>query len=75
MPQSTSARATARLTTKSQLVLPKAIRDSLGVVPGDTLAFRSTPQGIIVEKVNADDPFASFEEWASEADEQAYRDL
>jgi antitoxin PrlF len=69
------SKAIARITTKSQLVLPKAIRDQLGVGPGDAVAFRTSPQGVVIEKVEADDPFATFDEWASEADDKAYRDL
>lgn len=72
----TMARATARITTKSQLVLPKAVRERLDVRPGDTLVFHYGPKGVRVEKAVAeDDPFATFQEWSSEADEAAYKDL
>ncbi len=46
--------------------------------PGDTLRFRLTEDGVLLDKAPAevaDDPFASFTEWSSEADENAYRDL
>ena len=34
-------------------------------------------QGIVIEKawIVEDDPFATFTEWASDADERAYADL
>ncbi len=68
--------ALARITSKSQLVLPRAVRQKLGVGPGDTLVFRITPDGVRVEKAaKEDDPFAVFEEWAAAADDEAYRDL
>jgi antitoxin PrlF len=69
-------KATARITTKSQLVLPKAVRERLGVAPGDTLVFRFGADGVRVEKAaEQDDPFATFHEWASAADDEAYKDL
>jgi antitoxin PrlF len=70
------AKATAKITSKSQLVLPKAVREQLNVRPGDTLIFDLSPKGVRVEKAAIeDDPFATFHEWASEADEEAYKDL
>ncbi|MGH6949310.1 MAG: AbrB/MazE/SpoVT family DNA-binding domain-containing protein [Vitreimonas sp.] len=67
---------TARITTKSQLVLPKEVRQKLGVGPGDTLEFRIDAKGVRIEKAQPqDDPFAAFDEWASAADDEAYRKL
>jgi AbrB family looped-hinge helix DNA binding protein len=69
-------KALARLTSKSQLVIPKPVRELLGVGPGDTLAFEYGPDGVRVEKAAAqDDPFATFHEWSGGADEEAYKDL
>ncbi len=69
-------KASARVTTKSQLVLPKPVRDLLNVGPGDTLVFHYDANGVRVEKATVqDDPFATFEEWSSAADDEAYRDL
>lgn len=66
----------ARITSKSQLVLPKEVRKRLDVGPGDTLEFRIDAKGVHIEKaVHQDDPFATFDEWASAADDEAYRDL
>lgn len=70
------AKAVARITSKSQLVLPKAVREQLGVGPGDTLVFDYGPDGVRIEKAHGDDdPFATFDEWTSAADDEAYRDL
>lgn len=67
---------TARVTSKSQLVLPREVRARLGVGPGDTLEFRIDAKGVHVEKAQPqDDPFATFDEWASKADNDAYKDL
>lgn len=70
------AKVVARITSKSQLVLPKEVRARLNVGPGDTLEFRIDAKSVRIEKATAqDDPFATFDEWATQADEDAYRDL
>ena len=59
-------------------MIPREVRDKLGLKPGDTLRYRLTEEGILVDKApatEADDPFASFSEWSSEADEKAYGNL
>ena len=71
--------AYSRVSVKSQTVLPKQVRESLGVRPGDTLRYRITEQGVLIDKApqpgDADDPFAAFSEWSGAADEEAYGDL
>jgi antitoxin PrlF len=53
------------------------VRERLRLKPGDTLRYRLTDAGVLIDKapVAEDDPFVSFREWASEADEKAYADL
>lgn len=68
----------SKITTKSQTVIPREVREKLGIGPGDRLRYRETPQGIIIDKAKPaveDDPFAVFTEWSSEADEAAYGKL
>jgi antitoxin PrlF len=67
----------SKVSTKSQTVLPRAVRDKLGIKPGDTLRYRITAQGVLIDKAHGetDDPFASFSEWSGEADEKAYGEL
>lgn len=66
----------SKVSTKSQTVIPRQVRDRLGLKPGDMLRYRITDQGVFIEKaIEGDDPFASFTEWASDADEKAYADL
>jgi antitoxin PrlF len=36
------------VTTKCQVTIPKPIRDRLGIVPGDVVAFELAPDGRIV---------------------------
>lgn len=67
----------SKVSVKSQTVLPREVRITLGIKPGDTLRYRLTDAGVLLDKApaEADDPFATFSEWASEADEKAYRNL
>ena len=69
---------TARVSTKAQLVLPKRIREKLGINPGDLVRFVERDGAVVIERLereSADDPFALFDEWSSAADAEAYGDL
>jgi antitoxin PrlF len=68
---------TSKVTSKSQTVIPAVIREKLGVGPGDVLRYVETADGILIEKARTveDDPFATFSEWATEADDNANADL
>ena len=67
----------SRVSVKSQTVIPREVREKLQLKPGDTLRYRVTDDGILLDKAAeaGDDPFASFSEWTSEADEKAYSGL
>jgi antitoxin PrlF len=68
----------SKVSVKSQTVIPREVRERLALKPGDTLRYRVTDDGILLDKapaVEADDPFASFSEWSGAADEKAYGDL
>lgn len=67
----------SKVTSKSQTVIPAVIREKLGIGPGDSLRYVETADGIMIEKARTmeDDPFATFTEWATEADDKAYADL
>ena len=70
--------ASSKISVKSQTVIPREVRERLGLKPGDTLRYRLTDAGVLLDKAaatEADDPFAAFSEWSSEADEKAYGDL
>jgi antitoxin PrlF len=46
---------TTAITSKGQITLPKAIRDKLGVKPGDRVTFREQADGrIVVEAATVD---------------------
>jgi antitoxin PrlF len=68
----------SKLSVKSQTVIPRQVRERLALKPGDTLRYRATEAGVLLDKApanEADDPFAAFSEWLSEAEEKAYGDL
>lgn len=68
----------SKITSKSQTVIPREVREKLGLKPGDRVRYAMTSKGVVLEKATEsvdDDPFAVFTEWASEADEKAYSNL
>lgn len=67
----------ARVSSKGQTVIPKTVRDKLGLKTGDLVRFRIGDKGVTIDKVRPaeDDPFASFGEWTSDEDEKLYRGL
>ena len=69
--------AYSKISSKAQTVIPKEIRERLGLKPGDVIRYKITRKGVEIERASqpVDDPFATFSEWASEADEDAYGEL
>jgi len=67
----------SKVSAKSQTVIPKPVRQRLGLKPGDMLRFRLNEDGVVLERVQhaEEDPFVSFGEWNSDEDERLYRDL
>ena len=53
-------------------MISREVRERLKLKPGDTLRYRVTSDGILLNKATeaGDDPFAAFSEWRSEADEK-----
>lgn len=71
----------SRLSSKGQITIPKEVRDTIGVEPGDMIAYE-VENGVVMLKRIA--PFdAAFhaalsqtlDEWATPEDEEAFRDL
>ena len=72
----------SKITSKGQVTIPKKVRDSLGLEPGDFVTYEITDDSsAILRRVEPYD--ASFhlavsetlDEWGSEEDEEAFRDL
>jgi antitoxin PrlF len=68
----------SKVSVKSQTVLPREVRERLRIAPGDQIRYILDGAGVRIEKRSATeegDPFLTFTEWASEADDEAYADL
>jgi len=69
----------SKLTTKAQTTIPQPVRVALHLKPGDELVYAIDDQRVILTKARrggkTDDPFRTFDEWSSEADEKAYAKL
>ena len=68
----------SKVSVNGRTVLPCEVRDRLGVGPGDRLRYVMDEHGVRIENGTAQqeiDPFTTFTEWASEADDEAYADL
>lgn len=65
-----------KITAKSQTTIPKAVRNALGVKPGDEVGWEIDGDQVTIIKVNTAeaeaDPFignfSTFTEWADEID-------
>ena len=68
----------SKLTSKAQTVIPREIRARLDLRPGDVVRYRHTDSGVMIDKLppqDDEDELASFSEWNSPADDQAYASL
>ena len=51
----------ARITSKGQITVPRDIRRTLGVRPGDQLLFEVDEGGVRVRPVRSEDPFKKYQ--------------
>lgn len=72
----------AKITSKGQTTIPQDIREALHVAPGDFISWELAADGTAtvrrVQPLDLDYLRAiegTLTEWASDADEEAYRDL
>ena len=49
-----SARPTTQLSTRGQVVLPKAVREQRGWRPGDKLVVENLPEGVLLRRAEAE---------------------
>lgn len=70
-----------RISPKGQITLPKSVREAIGARPGDTVVYEIDGSIVRLRRV---DPFdvefhealgRTLDEWTSEEDEAAFRDL
>ena len=64
----------SRITSKAQTTIPAPVRKALRLKEGDLVAWRIEEGSVVMTRVEAapDDPFATFSEWSSAADTDAY---
>jgi len=71
----------SRLSAKGRVTIPKEIRESLGLEPGDGVTFELTiGDTVILRRVEPDAAFdlalsETLGEWGSDADNEAFRCL
>ncbi|MDE2058400.1 MAG: AbrB/MazE/SpoVT family DNA-binding domain-containing protein [candidate division NC10 bacterium] len=72
---------TSKLSSKGQVTIPREIRETVGLKPGDTIAYDIYDGVVTLKQI---EPFdAAFhatlsqtlDEWATPEDEEAFRDL
>lgn len=68
----------SRITSKAQTTIPRAVRAALGLREGDAIAYEIDGDRVVITKASSEawfDPFASFDEWGSDADREGYANL
>jgi AbrB family looped-hinge helix DNA binding protein len=71
----------SKVSSKSQITLPKEVRRHLNVGQGDVIVYSVSEDSVVIRKATALDISylsaleATLSEWASPEDEKAFRDL
>jgi antitoxin PrlF len=68
----------AVITSKAQTKIPAPVRTAPSLKAGDELVHSVEGDRVILTRGDrgpVDDPFATFDEWSSEADKRAYGEL
>ena len=68
----------SKLTSKAQTTIPLPVRSALHLAAGDELVYTIDGDRVVLLRraaSPADDPFATFSEWSSDADTRGYADL
>ncbi len=71
----------SRISSKGQVTIPKAIRESLGVRPGDLIAYEVQDDGVALRPVEAmNEAFHDYlsltlDEWDTPIDDEAFHGL
>lgn len=69
---------TSTLASRAQTTNTRPVRAALRLKEGDEISYSTEGERVVLTKVSAnvaDDPFAAFDEWGTEADREAYADL
>ncbi|MBI4185327.1 MAG: transcriptional regulator [Proteobacteria bacterium] len=67
----------SRLGAGGRTVVPRAVREALGIAPGDEIGYVIEDGRVELVRLRSkgENPFAAFGEWDSEADREGYRPL
>ncbi len=68
----------SRLSAEAQTTIPQAVRVALRLKEGDDIAYAIEGDRVVISRAKpaaAEDPFATFAEWDSDADERTYAGL
>ena len=68
----------SKITSKAQTTIPLAVRNALRLKQGDSVGYVIEGDHVVLRRVSEapeDDPFATFSEWTSDADRDAYASL
>ena len=72
----------SKLSSNGQVTIPKGLRESLGLKPGDVITYEiADDSSVVLRRFDPSNPFfdlavsETLEEWGSEEDEEAFRDL
>lgn len=72
---------TSRLSAKGQVTLPKKVRETLSLGPGDLVTYEIGDGQVSIRKLQPFDAAfhaalsSTLDEWASREDDEAFRDL
>ena len=69
---------TSKLTRNYRTTIPKAVREALGLNLEDTIAYAIAEDRVVITRAQQAaiaDPYATFHEWASDADTKAFAAL
>jgi antitoxin PrlF len=66
---------TSKLTSKAQTTIPQPVRAALHLKAGDNILYVLDGNRVVLTRATAEDPFASFGEWNTDADRKAYGGL
>jgi antitoxin PrlF len=68
----------SKVSEKAQTVIPRSVRERLGLRAGDQVRYTITPDGVMIDRAPEnmmEDPFIAFQEWATPQEDAAWKDL
>ena len=68
----------SKLTSKARTTIPLAVRTALHLKEGEMIAYQIQTDRVVITRASrepVETSFATFAEWAGEADQKAYADL